>query len=585
MKYRFYTPLLGWQLAMLLVLFCRGPFVFAQAPAWKMAITMPTDGGYSGFSVVSALATSDGDDLYLTGMFESQVSFGTITLRSAGYRDVFLARWNTVTQKFVWVQQVGGAGYDHATAIAVVGKNIYIAGSFSNGAQGSGIAFGSNSLISAGGTDAFVAKFTDAGPTSRCVWAQRAGGVDNDGALALAVRGSDVYVAGKFESPRFMAGTISLINSGTRSNPTLGSNGFVTKLTDDGSTGRFVWAQPISTTEQAEATALAVNGTAVYVAGRFDYAAVQIGSVTIAYPNQGQLFIAKLNDAGSSSSFIWAQQAGDNLYSFVHALIAKETMVYVAGNYSGSTAHFGATTLQNSSGIASSRSDAFVARLDDAGSTAAFAWAMQPRGSGDETAYSLAVKGSTLYLAGTFTSASLVFGSTTLTNVRPFLQRNCFVVKLTDATTGPDWNWAQQSEGGDIRYIGGLAINNGGLYAAGGVSVPTNFGSYSLSGPGSSQPFLAGLDDPDLANVNAKTMLHIYPNPASGYANVWVPATGGATMATVTLLDALGQTLRTQSATPYARTVLDLSTFRPGVYIVCVQAGSTTTTQRLVVVR
>ena len=90
----------------------------------------------------------------------------------------------------------------------------------------------------------------------------------------------------------------------------MGANGFVAKLIDEGSSGRFVWAQPISTTEQAQVTALAVSSTGVYVAGWFNYAAVQLGSFTISDYNRGQLFIAKLNDAGTNSSFAWALQAG-----------------------------------------------------------------------------------------------------------------------------------------------------------------------------------------------------------------------------------------------------------------------------------
>jgi len=78
--------------------------------------------------------------------------------------------------------------------------------------------------------------------------------------------------------------------------------------------------------------------------------------------------------------------------------------------------------------------------------------------------------------------------------------------------------------------------------------------------------------------------LAVYPNPAHGRATIQLPALPGATTATLTVLDALGRTLRIQPAALNAKAELDLAGLPAGLYAVRVQAGgSTTATRRLVV--
>ena len=74
-----------------------------------------------------------------------------------------------------------------------------------------------------------------------------------------------------------------------------------------------------------------------------------------------------------------------------------------------------------------------------------------------------------------------------------------------------------------------------------------------------------------------------FPNPAHGHATVQLPVIPGTATATLTLLDALGRTLRTQTATTNSRTELDLTGLAPGLYALRVMAGTQTATHHLVV--
>ncbi|GAB3876662.1 hypothetical protein GCM10028824_34720 [Hymenobacter segetis] len=81
--------------------------------------------------------------------------------------------------------------------------------------------------------------------------------------------------------------------------------------------------------------------------------------------------------------------------------------------------------------------------------------------------------------------------------------------------------------------------------------------------------------------------VEVYPNPAHRSASLVLPAVAGAAQARLTLLNALGQAVRTQTiALPKAgetRTQLDLADVPPGLYTLRVAAAGQTASQRLAV--
>jgi hypothetical protein len=255
-----------------------------------------------------------------------------------------VAKFNPFNHQFMWAQRAGGTGFEKATALAINGASIYVAGYFGGSTADFGTTTLSNAGANTGGYDVFVAKLTDVGSTGSFTWAQQAGGNGLDYANALAVSGNNVYVAGSFDSPTVSFGLTTLTKIGTI---TTADDVFVTKLIDAGSTCSFAWVQQAGGLDDDQVRTLAVSGTSVYVAGAFSSPTAGFGLTNLTSAGFYDVFVAKLIDAGSTGNFAWAQRAGGMGYKATYALAVSSTSVYVAGYFGNSTSNFGTTVLSS----------------------------------------------------------------------------------------------------------------------------------------------------------------------------------------------------------------------------------------------
>lgn len=88
----------------------------------------------------------------------------------------------------------------------------------------------------------------------------------------------------------------------------------------------------------------------------------------------------------------------------------------------------------------------------------------------------------------------------------------------------------------------------------------------------------SGINDNGIRRAD-KTRLKTYPNPATSMLNIEVAA---AQNATAELLDVSGRQLKSQKIEG-SRAQMDVSTIAPGIYLLRVTAGGTTTTERVIV--
>ena len=129
---------------------------------------------------------------FVTGSFSGIASFGSTSLTSRGGTDVFVMHV-TASGAIDWAVQAGGASQHQGYGIAYDGAGgALVTGHFSGNAS-----FGSTSLTSRGGTDAFVMHVTASGAID---WAVQAGGASVTESTGIAYDGAGgALVTGYFK--------------------------------------------------------------------------------------------------------------------------------------------------------------------------------------------------------------------------------------------------------------------------------------------------------------------------------------------------------------------------------------------------
>ena len=457
---------------------------------------------------------------YMTGYVASgprnvttTASFGTTTLTTAGWADVFVAKLDAATGAWLWARQAGSGGISaggdgYASALASDGTGgFFVAGTFT----GPSFSIGTNTLTTAG---LFVAKIN--GATGTWGWA-----VGTEGAsvadLATDAQGS-AYLTGNF-------GT-SVAFPPFQLNYTRGS--YMAKLSAAGTwqwaTG-LIGAQGAGTQVGPGATSClglaADNRGHVYAVGSFDGRTATFGATQL-YNNSGtyfteapgsfqraDAFVARLS--ATTGTWQWAQRAGGNDEEYLTAPVVRGNRIYASGGF----------------GIAPVYS---------------------PSGSPPMP-------------------SSSTFGSTTLVSAG---QMDVVVTALD--TTG-QWQWAVRAGGAFYDWAKNTAMDaSNRVYVAGGFNGNSaQFGALSVansSGGRGTAGFLARLAGGPLATAAALTApfaLHVYPNPTHGTITVaGLPPDQG-----LEVLDALGRViLRSQMPVKGALNVVLPPALPAGMYVV-----------------
>ncbi|MGI4734622.1 MAG: T9SS type A sorting domain-containing protein [Janthinobacterium lividum] len=372
----------------------------------------------------------------------------------------------------------GGTGYSEVLATTTdAAGNVFIAGRFRGG-----ITFGSTQLTSiTPESDLFVAKRSAA--TGQFVWAQRAGGEGYDYVSGLAVRGNEVYLTGTFSSSGIRFGNTTLLNP--YFSIFLDSySGFVAKLTDAGTSSSFAWAVNFGGIGGAAGTGVAVNGSSLYVTGTFGNPNATFGPITLQNAvarGSTDVFLAKLTEAGSTASFVWATRMGGTDADESTALVCNGSTIYLAGEFKSPTATFGSTTLNISNPYGLYPGDAFVARLSDLGTAPRYDWVVQNTGAGESRALSLATGPGGVYVAGWFNSSVVRFGSVTVPRLGAV---DGFVGKIVDSGTAGTLAWVKALGGALSDFASAVAVQGNSVYVGGFFEGPATFGSTTATSQG-----------------------------------------------------------------------------------------------------
>lgn len=239
--------------------------------------------GGPGYDYSVGIESDPTGNLYITGIFSDSMTIGNIVLKTAGYGDMFLAKYDS-SGNALWANSAGGKYSDEGKSIAVdLDGNSFISGEFkSDTITFSGFNF--FRVDTAAAEDVFIAKYDSSGAFQ---WANIVGTLDNDDGNGTAVdMNGNVYVACSFSDDSvYMNG--ALIN---------GTAGDISILKYNAA-GSLIWLSSTGGNylDEGNAVKVAADGS-IYVTGFFNSTAVTFSGTTLTNTSvQLDVFISKTN--------------------------------------------------------------------------------------------------------------------------------------------------------------------------------------------------------------------------------------------------------------------------------------------------
>ena len=310
------------------------------------------DGTTEGFTGIVSDASAN---VYLTGYTNGNTSIATTGAHQTTYAgnpyDAMIVKFNTLGVR-QWGTYYGGANQDVGNGIAIdASSNVYITGNTSSTTNIS--TTGAHQTALSGGTnsDAFLLKLNSNGVRQFSTYY---GGINNDDASAIHVRGTNVIFGGVTASTSGIATVGSHLT-------TLSGGAFIAKFN---TTGTQQWATYYQATNIKAVTSDALNN--VIVAGNVTSTVTGVTTTgahqTVFGGGSNDGVIAKFSSTGTRTWATYYGGAGDD---FINAVKTNSSNQIIFG---GSTSSSSASISFNNNNVYSGgSSDGYISCLDASG--------------------------------------------------------------------------------------------------------------------------------------------------------------------------------------------------------------------------
>jgi len=299
-------------------------------------------------------------------------------------------------------------------------------------------------------------------------WATKAGGCDYDRGYGITIDDNrNTYVTGYFDGLATF-GSYYLTSD-------VSTDIFVAKMDANGS---WQWATKAGGCDYDEGRGITIDNTGnTYITGCFD-GLVTFGSYSLISDGGKDIFVAKMD---SNGSWKWATKAGGSSFDGGWGVtIDDDRNIYVTGFFR-ETATFGSYSITSDGD-----SDIFVAKMDSNGS---WQWATKAGGSFNDGGKGIIIDDdANTYIAGIF-KGTATFGSNFITSDGDY---DIFVAKMG---SDGNWQWATKAGGNDWDDGEGITIDDDrNIYVTGFFRETATFGSYSITGDGNGDIYVAKMD-------------------------------------------------------------------------------------------
>jgi hypothetical protein len=324
-----------------------------------------------------------------------------------GGSDAFVRKYSA-NGKELWTRQFGTPERDAATAVASDATGIYVAGTTRGRLPGE---------TANGLSDGFLRKY---GPTGTLLWTRQFGTSNEDAVHGVAVSTAGVVVTGE---------TLGIFEGESAHGL---QDGFVLAF---GADGAPKWSNQFGTTSSDDATAVAADGSRVYVSG------ATAGAFSGRQSRGGK--DAFLRKYGAGGSLDWTRQFGTSSSDGASGVAVSTAGVFATGSTAGTFSH------EASEG----GGDAFVRRYGTNGSVG---WTTQFGTNDRDDAMAIAAGAGGVQVAGA--TIGRFPGQTTVGHADAFLQR---------VTPSGDLGWVRQFGSAANDNATGVTLDAAGTFVSG----------------------------------------------------------------------------------------------------------------------
>ena len=370
-------------------------------------------------------------------------------------------------QNWEWTKVAGGPAVDKLTGIAQDHSgNIFVTGYFD-----STIAFDSIHLVSAGGTDVFIAKYD---PDGVLLWAKQVGGQNDDysSAISTDITGN-CYVTGFF----FVQGTFTTF--GTTTITQAGdADMFVSKFT---AAGNLLWVRNGGGKSEDAAFGIStdVSGNS-YVTGYFSGTAL-FGTTKVTSMGYSDIFIAKYDAAGN---LVWVRSGGGSYQDEAYAVGTDFAgNCYITGYFTGNSIFSGVPL--SSAGYFDT--DVLLLKYNPSG---LLVWAKRAGGTANDIGYGLNITtGGQAMVCGVY-QGTRSFGETILNRIGG---SNGFIARFE---TSGKMTWVRGTSGDNFSEFRKVSTDGAGnSYVAGSITGDVKFENTAISSMGDKDACIAKYDN------------------------------------------------------------------------------------------
>jgi PKD repeat protein/pimeloyl-ACP methyl ester carboxylesterase len=416
---------------------------------------------------------------YSSSGLATGTSFQTV-LR--GFRDAFLASFNTNGQR-LWATYYGGSAYETGASCAVDKTNsIYLCGTTNSPAN---IATTGSHQSEAGGVnDAFLVKFNSNGVRQ---WGTYYGGAKNESGFSCSADSAgNIYLSGS------TASTNRIFSNGAQSSLGGSTDGFLVKFSSSGVRQWGTYYGGLGF-DYGYSCCVRSNGT-VYLGGTTTStnAIATVNGFQTSLSGPSDAFLVKFNTSGQKQ---WGTYiGGDNVEDGLGTSIDNNGNVFLTGLTESSTG-LASGGFQN---IYQNNSDAFLAAFNTNGSRL---WCSYYGGPGYDISYSCTTDSlGSITICGTTYSNSGISAGGFQGTIRGDV--DAFAAKFSSQG---DRIWGSYFGGGAYDFGHGIAAgSSGNLYLSGYTTSATNIAS-----GGGFQNTLEGVVDAFLLKINDRNVSNI----------------------------------------------------------------------------